>query len=395
MPIQISAAEGGFHFRGPTGEPIAPEVFFADTFNPDGKIYQSDDEQIWRTEESFVNDAIRVEAVLAREAALPPGARANDTTELAISAFSFSRVTDDGVEQIGVMDFGAILTVSATYQPNGSAAIGGGATPNWIADVGDAIRTAFAEDGFEFRGGDGDDLFDPSTGAPGFAVTGDLRGAGGDDSLVAQNGVGDVYGGAGDDMLSAQSGIHVFWGGGGDDEIYLGELSQGQQVYAGRGADRVEGGRGDDELSGGKGRDVIFGGEGDDEIHGGGARDKLMGGEGDDLITGGGGADRLKGGFGRDTLDGGDGADKLIGGRGDDELTGGGGEDSFFFSKGADVVMDFDPLADQIVSDGASAASLNIDDSDLGAVVSFDGADGQMLLLGVFSDELSDANFLF
>ncbi|MEO1613674.1 MAG: hypothetical protein AAFU55_15160, partial [Pseudomonadota bacterium] len=206
MPIQITASSGGFHFRGPTGEMIAPEVFFADAFNPDGEIYQTEDGQGWRTKESYANGAIQVDVMLAREAALPPGARAGDRTDLAIDGFSFSRVTDAGIEKIGTLDLGAILTVAAEYQPNGSAPIGGGAAPNWVADVGEALRDAFKSDGFAFQGSAGDDVFDPESGALPLLVDGDIRGAGGDDVLTAQAGRSSVYGGAGDDALSAKAG---------------------------------------------------------------------------------------------------------------------------------------------------------------------------------------------
>ncbi|MEL7465125.1 MAG: calcium-binding protein [Pseudomonadota bacterium] len=386
MKIEIKASEGGFHFRGSTGELIAPEVFFADAFNPNGEIYQSPDGASWRTRESYVNGAIQIDVMLAREAALPPGARAGETAQLAISGFSFSRATSNGPELIGALELAATLNVDAEFQPNGSAAIGGGATPNWVADVGLALRDAFRNDGFTFQGSDGDDVFDPSSGALPLAADGELRGAAGNDVLTAQAGNGAVYGGSGNDALSALGGVHVFWGGAGDDMIDLGALRQGQEVYGGRGRDTIEGGRGDDDLNGGRGRDIIFGGEGEDILNGGGARDTLIGGEGADELYGGAGGDRLKGGFGADTLDG---------GAGNDKLAGGAGADSFIFSAGADVVMDFDPLADQIISDGASFEALQITNSDLGAVVSFDGGEGQVLLLGVYAEELSDANFLF
>lgn len=81
MPFTIGA---GFHFLGPTGEMIAPEIYFADAFNPNGEIYQTEEAQTWRTRESFSSDAIQVEAVQARETALPPGARAGDATELTL-----------------------------------------------------------------------------------------------------------------------------------------------------------------------------------------------------------------------------------------------------------------------------------------------------------------------
>ena len=76
-------------------------------------------------------------------------------------------------------------------------------------------------------------------------------------------------------------------------------------VYGGDGNDRVtmvsgvklpawlDGGIGDDDLTGGGGPAVILGGEGDDVVSGRGARDLLIGGLGTDLIEGRGGDDLL------------------------------------------------------------------------------------------------------
>ncbi|WP_068115713.1 calcium-binding protein [Tropicimonas marinistellae] len=103
---------------------------------------------------------------------------------------------------------------------------------------------------------------------------------------------------------------------GGDDHITNGglitgtlDLSGGDDVYLGVGDGRVErrieGGAGDDTLTGGDKRDVIFGDAGKDTLTGGDGRDRLQGGAGDDLVLveADGVADRLGGGDGQDTLD--------------------------------------------------------------------------------------------
>ncbi|HOX66632.1 MAG TPA: Ig-like domain-containing protein, partial [Burkholderiaceae bacterium] len=77
----------------------------------------------------------------------------------------------------------------------------------------------------------------------------------------------------------------------------------------------------------------------------------LDGGGGNDDLTGNAGRDRLIGGLGDDTLNGGGGADLIIGGQGDDQMTGGAGDDVFRWSLGDggsvttpahDVIADFD-----------------------------------------------------
>ncbi|HYD67955.1 calcium-binding protein [Azospirillum sp.] len=183
-----------------------------------------------------------------------------------------------------------------------------------------------------------------------------------------------VFGGAGDDRLSAQS------------------VGSGLYVNGGDGDDQLTGGSGADTLVGGDGDDVVSAGDGDDTITGGAGADQLVAGAGDDLmyidgadahidagagfdtvyvqgtvgatidlaaagierIFGGVGGDRLSaagagnatyinGGDDSDQLSGGTGADTLVGGNGDDTLAGGGGDDTLTGGAGADVFKIFDP----------------------------------------------------
>ena len=66
---------------------------------------------------------------------------------------------------------------------------------------------------------------------------------------------------------------------------------------------RLDGGEGDDTITGGAGRDVIRGGDGNDTLDGGDGRDQVRGDAGDDTIDGGDDnqQDRLIGGAGADT----------------------------------------------------------------------------------------------
>jgi Ca2+-binding RTX toxin-like protein len=93
----------------------------------------------------------------------------------------------------------------------------------------------------------------------------------------------------------------------------------------------INGGDGNDRITGGGGRDVIHGGSGDDVISGGDNRDTLNGDAGADIIYGGKDIDRLNGGTENDLLIGGDGLDRLNGGRGTNELVQAGANDIYSY----------------------------------------------------------------
>lgn len=76
-------------------------------------------------------------------------------------------------------------------------------------------------------------------------------------------------------------------------------------------------------IDGGAGNDVLTGGGGANTIRGGAGNDLLYGAEGADILFGGDGDDLLFGGQGRDFLIGGDGADTLLGNADDDILVAG------------------------------------------------------------------------
>ncbi|MFQ6552973.1 Hint domain-containing protein [Aestuariibius insulae] len=107
--------------------------------------------------------------------------------------------------------------------------------------------------------------------------------------------------------------------------------------------DFIDGGTGNDTLSGGFGDDEILGGIGNDVIDGGAGNDIIRGGNDDDTITGGSGNDDIRGDTGNDTIDGGSGDDiiragsgndTISGGAGDDDLRGGNDSDTFTFEDG-------------------------------------------------------------
>lgn len=165
---------------------------------------------------------------------------------------------------------------------------------------------------------------------------------GADDDVLTASGarIGDVRlrldGGEGDDVLTGSLDDDTLWGSDGADRI-----------DAGRGNDTILGGAGDDDLDGQDGDDVLLGNEGNDLLDGSDGHDSLMGHEGFDTINGGLGQDTLHGGDGDDALTGnqaddslfGDaGMDSLFGGTGDDFLDGGLNEDSIYGNFGDDTI---------------------------------------------------------
>ena len=78
------------------------------------------------------------------------------------------------------------------------------------------------------------------------------------------------------------------------------------------------------EFTGTEGANKFDGGAGNDTLSGLGGKDTIVGGYGNDIMLGNNGDDNLKGQFGNDILVGGGGDDVLAGGAGNDTLMGGG-----------------------------------------------------------------------
>lgn len=155
-----------------------------------------------------------------------------------------------------------------------------------------------------------------------------------------------IQGGVGNDNLTGTTGNDLIEG------------LQGHDTLVGlAGADTLEGQVGDDLLVGGAGADVLDGGAGNDTASfrdatgavtanlatGLGTQgesngdtyvgiENLIGGGFNDRLTGDGGANRLEGAAGNDTLVGGGGDDTILGGAGRDSLTGGTGADRFVWT---------------------------------------------------------------
>lgn len=102
-------------------------------------------------------------------------------------------------------------------------------------------------------------------------------------------------------------------------------------IFAGDGADTVNGGSGNDYLFGEGGNDTLNGGGGDDVLSGGKVADVLNGGDGNDIL------------FGNNS-----GVDKLNGGADSDKLYGSEGVDTFDYNAVSDSLYIQDFVTDRI-----------------------------------------------
>ncbi len=146
-----------------------------------------------------------------------------------------------------------------------------------------------------------------------------IEGTGGDDTLLGTLNDDTLSGLGGNDRIEANLGSDLLSGGDGNDTL-LGQA--GTDILAGdAGDDEVKGGKGDDFLFGGVGDDRLIGGPGDDLVSDEEGADYLRGDQGDDVLFSVDGldapgmADTVEGGIGNDRLTGDDG-DILSGGEG-------------------------------------------------------------------------------
>lgn len=187
-----------------------------------------------------------------------------------------------------------------------------------------------------------------------------ISGRGGNDELRGFGAAMKVNGGSGDDELSGQN---VF-GGSGNDIIEasctpggVGEAAcHGTISLAGRSWDVVlSGGGGSDHiadygmrgyLDGGSGDDYLDGCNGDDYIQGGAGNDHIKGEQDNDELRGGPGEDFITGGIGNDLILGGSGNDTILPGYGNDNIRGGPGNDVFEFFEDTRATGDVDIIYD-------------------------------------------------
>lgn len=128
-----------------------------------------------------------------------------------------------------------------------------------------------------------------------------------------------INGGNGNDVIeflsvdSSMTATITVAAGDGDDVVDLSAIALPATIDGGAGNDRLTGSTVSDRLVGGPGNDHIDGFAGNDTISGGAGRDWLLGGAGNDRVSGqGGSGDVISGGPDNDTLDGGRGNDRLM-----------------------------------------------------------------------------------
>ena len=158
--------------------------------------------------------------------------------------------------------------------------------------------------------------------------------------------MGTINGGAGNDLLTGTSGV-----------------------------DTVDAYGGDDTVDAGAGDDLVFGGDGNDHIYGGADNDTLGGDNGDDTLSGGTGDNHVYGGAGNDVFIGGAGRDAYYGGAGQDNVDYSGSGSGVFVNLATNAVSGGDAADDTLASGIDGAIGSNYADV-------LTGGDGQGMTAG-------------
>jgi Ca2+-binding RTX toxin-like protein len=249
------------------------------------------------------------------------GGAGDDGADLAFGSVALDTVARfSGVERIDAflttvqggagadnLDFRAFRTVA--FGGAAGIAVNGGAGSDLIAGSTSsaAADTLNGQDGADIAFGEGGN--DSILGGTG----NDFLGGGfGDDTLRGEEGDDTLDGGFDFDLLDGGAGVDTadyrFFSGRAnlnlstgvvdfpdDLDVRTDTLVSIENVLMGAGADTVTGDFGANRIDGGAGNDSLFGG-------GGGAADTILGGAGNDVIDGGGGADSVFGGDGDDLI---------------------------------------------------------------------------------------------
>lgn len=214
-----------------------------------------------------------------------------------------------------------------------------------------------------------------------------VNGEGDDDTISALGAaIGSVRfridGGTGDDTLTGSDDADTILGGEGLDVIS--GNNGNDTLMGGDDADSISGGNGDDTIDGNNGNDTVLGDAGDDSLLGSFGNDMMVGDVGDDTLNGGFGDDLLNGMSGDDSLLGSNGNDRIAGGVGEDTISGGNDNDTIQAHSGADLI------------DGAHGDDLIFGQAGDDTIFGDDGNDtimggnGQDLIFGQDGDDVID-----
>jgi Ca2+-binding RTX toxin-like protein len=239
-----------------------------------------------------------------------------------------------------------------------------------------------------------------------------LRGFGGNDSLDGGSGNDTLYGDDGNDMLTGGLGTDWLFGGNGDDTLVVSSTDDQSDVFdGGAGTDKIlvtgagaltlaafnasaasiEKWQGNGQAVLGTTAANILDFSGLQSVTG---LAYVDGGNGDDRITGSNLANDLRGGAGNDTLNGGDGNDALTGGTGNDITNGGNGDDTIY-AGGTDAqydTIDGGAGTDTFAVTGATSLTLNGFNAAASSIENWQG-NGQAVL-GTTAANILDFNGL-
>lgn len=244
-----------------------------------------------------------------------------------------------GIDTVSYERYGAGLSSIVLGHRNADGTTSGVFwTPGSIANFENLIGSRFDDNitGLDnassvIDGGAGDDYIGGGTAADKFS------GGSGDDTVVGGGGADVLDGGTGSETggdtlsysyLNSPAKITVTLGAWDSSTgTSLATKTSGSEMDTVSNFENIEGGLGNDTLTGNDAANHLNGSDGDDVVSGGGGNDLLEGWHGNDTLTGGDGNDNLNGQDGNDILSGGAGNDTISGLGGDDIIEGGSGRD--------------------------------------------------------------------
>ena len=289
------------------------------------------------------------------------GVTAAAFTTMAAAPLPVSIVSGAGVDTLT----GSPLNDSITGGPGSETQLGGAGNDTFIWNPGDGSDTLVGGTGTDtmlFNGSAGNEVFATNAQGAGFRFTRDLGNIVMDATeveLLTLNALGGNDSATVNDLTGvANLNTITFFMGDGDDTVNASAQANAAISFL------VDGGIGNDTLTGSPNADVIGGGDGNDTILGLAGIDLMDGGAGDDTITGGPGSEpNQQGGDGNDTFiwNPGDGSDGLVGGTGTDtELFNGSAGNEVFAATAQGVGFRFTRDLGNIVIDAVQVETLTL-----------------------------------